>query len=321
MALSRPVLLTLRALKLGDLLTAVPALRALRRAFPDHEHLLVAPAWLAPLVDHLGVVDRLVPSATDPFAPGGPAGRVHDLLPPVDVAVNLHGRGPQSTDHLRRLRPGRLVAFDSGRGTPMWRAEEHEVERWCRLLSESGIPADPSDLRVDPSAGRSALDAAGATLVHPGAASAARRWPAERWAQVIRALARSGSVLITGGPNEVELAQEVGSLAGLPDSAVIAGETGLLDLLALVASADRLLCGDTGAAHVATAVGTPSVVLFGPVPPSLWGPPSAAGRHVALWAGRRGDPHGAAVDPGLLEITPTDVIDAVGSLVSRPMTS
>ena len=68
-------------------------------------------------------------------------------------------------------------------------------------------------------------------------------------------------------------------------------------------------------AHLATAFGTPSVVLFGPVPPAEWGPPPAGGRHHALWAGRRGDPHADAPDPGLLEIRAKDVSDALDALV------
>ena len=54
---------------------------------------------------------------------------------------------------------------------------------------------------------------------------------------------------------------------------MLAGETDLLTLAATIAHARLLLCGDTGLAHLATAFGTPSVVLFGPTPPARWGPP------------------------------------------------
>jgi ADP-heptose:LPS heptosyltransferase len=72
--------------------------------------------------------------------------------------------------------------------------------------------------------------------------------------------------------------------------------------------------GDTGVAHLATALGTPSVVLFGPTSPALWGPPPGRRRHRALWAGRSGDPHGGTVDPGLLAISVRDVLEALGGL-------
>jgi ADP-heptose:LPS heptosyltransferase len=102
-------------------------------------------------------------------------------------------------------------------------------------------------------------------------------------------------------------------MAGIDPTRVLAGRTSLLDLVALVASANMVVCGDTGVAHVATAVGTPSVVLFGPVAPSEWGPPRNHPRHRALWAGRNGDPHGRSVDPGLLSIDVDDVLGAMAT--------
>jgi ADP-heptose:LPS heptosyltransferase len=78
-----------------------------------------------------------------------------------------------------------------------------------------------------------------------------------------------------------------------------------------VAHAGRVLCGDTGVAHLATAYGTPSVVLFGPTPPSEWGPPPGRTRHRVLWSGGRGDPHAATPDAGLLAITVDDVLGAL----------
>ena len=69
-----------------------------------------------------------------------------------------------------------------------------------------------------------------------------------------------------------------------------------------------MLCGDTGVAHLATAFGTPSVVLFGPTPPAEWGPPPERPQHVVLHRGGRGDPHADEPDPGLLAITVEDVL-------------
>jgi ADP-heptose:LPS heptosyltransferase len=66
-------------------------------------------------------------------------------------------------------------------------------------------------------------------------------------------------------------------------------------------------------AHLATAVGTPSVVLFGPVPPRHWGPPPGP-KHRALWAGFSGDPHADHVHPGLLAIDVCDVLTELSRL-------
>jgi ADP-heptose:LPS heptosyltransferase len=86
----------------------------------------------------------------------------------------------------------------------------------------------------------------------------------------------------------------------------------------MVAAAGRVVCGDTGVAHLATAVGTPSVVLFGPSSPALWGPPAERHWHRALWAGTSGDPHGRLPDPGLLAITVDQVLEALGDLPAAP---
>lgn len=320
----RPVLLVLRALGLGDLLTAVPALRALALAFPDHHRVLATPATLTPLVELAGAIHEVVDAR--PLAP------LPEALAGVDVAVNLHGSGPQSHEVLLALEPRRLVAHRApgawGDG-PAWDDRLHEVDRWCRLLEWHGMRADRSDLdlalpRHHRLLNPAPVGAAGATVVHPGAASPARRWPAERWAAVARAeVGARPSVVVTGGPDEVDLGEAVASAAALPASAVLAGRTDVATLATVVAGAGRVVCGDTGVAHLATALGVPSVVLFGPTPPSLWGPPpERSDRHRVLWAGRRGDPHATTGDPGLLAITVDDVLAELRSLdrseVDRP---
>lgn len=309
--MSEPLLVAYRALGLGDLLTGVPALRALARAFPGHRRVLAAPERLAGLAALTEAVDEVVDTA--PLHP------LPEALHGADIVVNLHGRGPQSHAVLMAARPRRLVAFAhegvwpaDGAGTVVeWRASEHEVVRWCRLLSESGIPADSADLRIAGPRVAAPEAARGATLVHPGAASVARRWPAERWAAVARAERAAGRrVVITGSAEERGLARTVAAAAGLPESAVLAGRTTPVELAGAVAAAARVVCGDTGIAHLATALATPSAVLFGPTPPSEWGPPVDR-RHVVLWAGRCGDPHGEEPDPGLLEIPVEAVLSAL----------
>lgn len=304
-------MLALRALGLGDLLTAVPALRALARAHPDHRLVLAAPAALAPVVELVGAVDSLLPvGPLEPLPPAGNGAR---------LGVNLHGRGPQSHRVLLEARPERLIAFShpdvpESAGGPQWRDDEHEVARWCRLLAESGIPSDPADLYVRPPGRRVPPAWRGATVVHPGAASGARRWPPERWAAVAAAESRSGrGVLVTGASTEAPLARRVAEVAGLSPDAVLAGGTDLEELAALVAAAGRVLCGDTGIAHLAAAFRTPSVVLFGPTPPARWGPPPD-GPHVVLWKGRSGDPHAAVPDAGLVAIDVDEVLEAVSRL-------
>ncbi|MEV4521189.1 glycosyltransferase family 9 protein [Micromonospora tulbaghiae] len=273
------MILVLRALGVGDLATAVPALRGLRAGLPGRELVLAAPAWLAPLAELTGAVDRVLPTT-------GPD-RIGWTGPPPEVAVNLHGRGPRSHRALAAVRPGRVLAYrNPGAGHPdgpAWDDDEHEVRRWCRLLHAYGLPADPGDLALR----RPAVTGvpAGVTLLHPGGKIPAKRWPADRFAGLARELAARGHrVAVTGSPDERALAERVARDAGLPPQAVLAGRTGLAELAALVAGARLVVSGDTGVAHLATGYGTASVVLFGPVPAAHWGPPPDRPRHRALGA-------------------------------------
>lgn len=297
-------ILVLRALGLGDLLTAVPALRGLRAAFPGAEITLAAPAWLQDAVDRIEAVDRLLP--TEELGP-------IDFERP-DLAVNLHGKGPQSVERLMATRPRRLVTY----GLADWPGQRHEVLRWCDLLQRKGIRCDPDDFRLHPVGERT-----NRVVIHPGASTGARRWPAERYAAVARALRAEVvdapepivpldavapiepmDVVVTAGPDELDLASQI---VPEPESGSLA------NLMDLVATARLVICGDTGVAHVATAYGTPSVLLFGPVSPDLWGP--RRGPHRVLWHGETGDTFADEPDSGLLRITVQEVLEAIGGVL------
>jgi len=291
--------LALRALGLGDLLTALPALRGLRRAEPDARLVLACPAWLEPVARLSRAIDGVLD--TPPLGPV--AG-----WPPT-LAVNLHGRGPASTATLRALRPQALWAYGEP-GAPPWDDGEHEVTRWCRLLGAYGVACDPADLAL----AHPGVDGAGSGLsvVHPGGAHPSRRWPPHRWAAVAEALAGQGhAVVLTGSAGEADLCRAVAAGAGLGPQHVLAGRLDLDELCATVAGARLVLCADTGVGHLATAYAVPSVVLFGPVPPSRWGPPTDRPQHVALGGVSPSDPTAAEPAPALLAITVPAVLEAV----------
>lgn len=304
-------ILVLRALGLGDLLAGVPALRGLRRAHPHARIVLATPERFSGLAKLTGAVDAVEPTTG--------LGRLRPMRTPPALAVNLHGSGPESISDLLTLHPRSVLthrhdAFPTLPG-PAWPADSHEVDRWCGLLEWAGIDCDADDLRISRPSGFP--DRSGLTVIHPGAAFPARRWPPERFAAVAAALHAQGhEVVITGDSHELDLARQVAAMAGLPDAAVLAGTLGLLGLIALISDCRLLVCGDTGVGHIATATAAPSVLLFGPTPPSRWGP-RGNGPHTVLWAGRSGDPHGAEPDPGLLELTVSEVLAAVDPLLQR----
>ncbi|WP_216901835.1 glycosyltransferase family 9 protein [Nocardia alni] len=307
------VVLVLRARGLGDLLTAVPALRALRRARPNDRIVLAAPHRLKPIVDLITSVDEMLPAAD-------PESMRWDGEPPA-LAVNLHGFGADGIVELAKTAPARILtyrnpAFPDLDG-PDWQSDMHEVDRWCHLLESAGMTADRRNLGlVPPVATTTHRDC---VVIHVGAGAVARRWPPERFAAVVRHLLVQGrEVVLTGDDFEREIALAIAARAGLPQSQVLAGQQNLIELSATVAEAALVVCGDTGVAHLATAFGTRTVLLFGPTAPSHSGPPPhLLGRHVVLWAGHTGDHNGHATDPGLLEITVPEVIEAVDRQLNK----
>ena len=301
----RPTVLVLRALGLGDAVSGVAALRGVRRAWPSGRLVLAAPEATGGWLRRLRLVDEVLPTTglapLDWSGSDGPA-----------IAVNLHGRGPRSHQTLQATRPGRLVAFrcpEAGHDDGLaWRQDEHEVERWCRLVRTAGGACGPEDLRLPRRGPRGRY-----VVVHPGAAAASRTWPAERWTSVVDALVlRDVEVVVTGTTGERELCARVAS-GGARDAS---GALDLNDLADLVAGAMLVLCADTGMGHLATAYATPSVLLFGPTPPGWWGPAIDPDLHVVLWHGGSsatfvGDPHASALDPVLDRIGIGEVLDAV----------
>lgn len=314
----RPELLALRTLKLGDLLVAVPAIHGLRRAFPEHRLVLAVPGWLEPVVELVDGVDALLPTpGLDHLLPLSP-GR-------VDVAVNLHGSGPESRRLIDALEARISMVHhvpeidgpeaDSPASTPSpvppaWSPHLGERARWVRLLDAYGVAADPDDVGLRSSTER--VDVVGASVVHVGAFYESRRWPVERFAAVARSLADEGRrVVFTGSAGERDRALRVAELAQLDESSVLAGRIGLAEFAGVVEDASVVVSADTGAAHLASAYRRPSVVLFGPAAPEHWGPPP--GPHIVLTDAsvRRGDAFADTPDPAILAVGVDDVLDAV----------
>jgi ADP-heptose:LPS heptosyltransferase len=286
----------LRAAGIGDLLTGVPALRALE-AGTGLPVKVATPAWLHDLVP-------LVPGVTAVVDTRG-------LQPVLDdrpaLAVNLHGSGPQSHRALRALRPTRLWGYrcDGFPDGPEWDPEEPERVRWCRLLAWHGVPCDPEDVCLRVPARDPAVD--GAVVLHLGGSHADRRWPVRQWVRLAQALQGEGcAVVLSGGTQDAAAGALVAERAGVPDSAVLTGRLGLLDVAALVARARLVVSGDTGVAHLATAYAAPSVTIFGPESVRRWGPPAAPRHRVLRAPGAR---------PVAADVPLDEVLDAVAGLL------
>src|SRR5262249_24992160 len=307
----RRLLVILRILGVRGFLTAVPAFHALAEAFPHHRRILAAPAALEPLAHLCGGIGGIVPiNRLSPLP-------VH--LHRADIAVNLDAKGPASHRLLLGTTPRRLVAFAhpgvlGGHAGPRWIEAEPDVERWCRMLEGHGIRANPFrvELRHPPAPRRDAL---GATVMEPGGPSSEWRWPIERWVTIVRAERASGRrVVLTGRSADAAVAFEIAHRASLERETVRVDHVGVPELTELAAAAGRVVCGDTVLAHLATAMSTPSVLLFGPTSSPDSAPPPHRPWHRVLWPVRRTGPQDAGVRQGLLAIPVDSVLEALSSL-------
>lgn len=291
---------------LGDVLLAVPALRALRAARPDRPLVLAAQPRLGALLATLGVVDahrsfeglgleRL-------FVDDGEPSRVEALRAASSVVCWFAARDPTFVRRLREEAPGAVVASPAGDGSrPVW---EHLLAtagggagKWCEPLV---VPAHLAQ------AGRAALVATGwdgatpLVVVHPGAGGVGKRWPVDRLARAVASVAsgRRMALVLNQGPADTDA---VAALAcRLPDAAVLTGLT-LMQLAGALIHASAWLGNDSGVSHLAAAVGTAALIAFQPGA-LAWRPWSASARIVTVAAGSPGDDDVAAVAAGLVSL-------------------
>jgi ADP-heptose:LPS heptosyltransferase len=278
----------LRGNALGDLVVALPALDALRRAYPDAHITLLGRAHHAALLGdgRSSPVDRVVVL---------PAGAIGDESEPeagldraalmaslatdaYDLAIQLHGGGRNSNAFIRGL--GARVTV--GSRTPdapaldRWVPYEHfqwEVARYLEIVALVGARPGALEPRLavtstDRAAAVEALPGLSGTpyvVLHPGATDPRRRWPVERFAEVGRAIRATGRrPVITGTTAERELTESLAHALG--DDALcpplVADRLSLPALLGLLAGGDLVVSNDTGPLHLAMAAGTPTVGLF-----------------------------------------------------------
>jgi ADP-heptose:LPS heptosyltransferase len=273
---------------LGDVLQAVPALRAVRAAASAGSITFAGQPRLGRLLADWGLVQRtrafdglgLEALFTDEPAPPALA----DALGGFDRVISWFGsRDETYRRRLRALAPGAIVAppvpEDDG---PVWRhllgtvAEPDVMPSWVEPVRLSAAPP-PSPPRGEGRARGPSL------VVHPGSGGEWKRWPVERFAAVIETLRHRHTleVVVHQGPADAEAAQAL--LARLRGGVGTLLEPDLPRLAATLAAAHAYLGGDSGVSHLAAAVGAPSVILFPPATRRRWAPwsPSAVAVEVA----------------------------------------
>lgn len=306
-----PRILVLRGARMGDFLSVTPAMHALRRALPAATIGLITSPGVAPLAARYDWFDGIFVApwwsgVSDGETGAGARNRFFAKMRRwrADAALQLNGGGENSNPFLLRLGAKFTAgvrhpsAPDLDLTVPYVRTQGVRL-RFLDLLAVLGIPADSLELELPARPGDDGELAAalpeGVSFddfcqqpllgIHAGARSGSRCWPPDRFAEVTRQLAEEFGLRPVLVGSEANLGAAVG--AALPKGIGAIDLTGRTSLGALITCVRRLrlfVGSDSGPVHVAEAVGTPSVAIFGSSHPINWGPPLQAWhRTVADW--------------------------------------
>ena len=348
----RSVLL-IRPDHLGDMLFATPSFRILREALPQAKITLLAGPWSQAVVAGNPDVDELLICRFPGFErqPKSSAAAPYLLL--RATARDLAGRFDAALvlrfDHwwgawlAAAAGLPRRIGYDRPETRPFltdalpYQSERHEVEQNASLVAAlapaAAGRAGPLRFAISGVARAWAADwlrAGGAAdgrqlvAIHPGAGAAVKQWPAAAWAEVAAHLtAEFGArILLTGGEPERPLTAAIA--ADLPEPPLDAsGQTDFDQLAALLERCALALGSDSGPLHLAVAVGTPTVHLYGPVSATKFGPWGDPARHIVLktdwpcapcnrldWPAAELAQHAC-----MATITPDDVVRAAGTVM------
>ncbi len=340
-------LLVLRLGAMGDIVHTLPAVAALRAAFPKTKiGWVVEERWAEllfaknaarsgalnparPLVDFVHVVNtkrwRKSPFSLDTMRQ---MGAVRRELNQQGYQVAIDFQGAMKSAIVARFARA-TVGMQNPRETPArWfydqrvrTSGDHVIEQYHSLADAvAGRPlgASRAEFPCDDDAEESItrkLDNSGRELVliNPGAGWGAKQWPAERFGEVARALAADGlTSLINFGPGEEGLAKQVEETSG---GTTVSISCSIGELIALTRRLRLFIGGDTGPLHLAAAMGIPVIAIFGPTDPARNGPYGAKNIVLRNAASRTSLSHTSASDPGLLRIMPDEVISAARRLL------
>ncbi len=274
-----PNILLVRFSAMGDTLLMTPLIRALRTRHPEARITLVTKEAFAPLFRHNPRITEVIGwQPASPLAELGRRLRGESFTHRLDLHGSLRSRA------LRWQIGGRWTTYPKHRAAramlirakrDVYRDRRPVAERYFDAARELDVSPDSGSLEVFLS--RSTLEAAERFLTRrglgvrrqlialaPGASSFTKRWPTHHWIALVRRLVEAGNdVIVAGGAAEIEVARALAE-AGGEAAASAAGEFDPAGTAAVLKRARALVAGDTGAMHLATAVGTPVAALFGP---------------------------------------------------------
>jgi len=299
-------ILIIRLDLLGDMVMSLPAVDAMKDAFPEAQVTVLALPYAAGLLELAPRVDRVLSFDVNlvrrprELLRRGNWRHFRDLIHELrsadfDVCLSLHGKFAcvlawlsgcsRRYGYRAEAYPGLLThTIPGGR----YRVRQHEVLYNLKLAEVAGGSVDWNKpraprLQVPQSEQRRMRHLLGEfeiradtllVVIHPGAANgSAKRWPAESWARLAGRLKHDlgAIVVLSGTASDAAVVEDVARACSFRPL-IMAGQTSIPQFGALIKRADLLLSSDSGPAHMAAALGTPQVTLFGPTDPAVYAP-------------------------------------------------
>jgi len=291
-------LVVFRALQIGDMLCAVPALRSLRAGFPAAHITLAGLPWAKEFAARFNhYIDDFVAFPGHPAFPEQPP--QESTLPAFyremrarhfDLAAQIHGNGQISNQIVSAFGAKTWVGFNQKNSTkiypvslPEYPETGAEPLRLLTLATSLGAPFLGTDLEFpltatdfqefNDSGVASGLTKGNYICIHPGARMRSKRWAPEQFAKVGDQLSEKFRlpIVLTGSGKETEITAAVA--ARMKTKAInAASPISIGAMAALISSARLLICNDTGVSHIAAGLKLPSVVIFSTVDVERWAP-------------------------------------------------
>jgi len=291
---------------IGDAVMTTPAVRAIRRHFPGASISLLAKPWVAPVFAHSPHVDEIIVYEAN--------GRHRGAMGPIRLARDLRSRDFDAAILLQNAIEAALIAFLAG--IPMrigfdtdarrlllthpvrcTRAVKaiHQTGYYLKILEGVGIPPRGRTLELSLGnanrkraeeilAKRGILPGSRIVGLNPSATyGPAKQWFPERYAALGDRLSRTldASIVIFGGPADSNLGRHITEMMQTP-AADLSGRTSLGEAMALIERCDAFVTNDSGLMHVAAAVNTPLVAIFGSTNSTTTSPYSPTSRIVRV---------------------------------------
>jgi predicted lipopolysaccharide heptosyltransferase III len=293
--------LLVRLRSIGDTVLATPSLFALKRFLPDVKVDILVEDWVAPLLDNHPHVDNVVVLERNGLMARARVARELRAAS-YDVVYNLHG-GTTATFLTRATGARYRVGFETYQYAQLhnhqapsplllWRQQKaHSVEQQLALLGWTGVPVTDrprTQLGISEGAADTVnklLAEAGLTdrkiaLIHPAAAFATKQWATENFARVAEFVAERGFAPVAiAAPKEKALLEKLCSEALVK---ITTFDLSIPEVTALAARSQLFVGNDSGIAHIASAVGTPAVVIFGSSNIAHWRPWNSAPAEVVF---------------------------------------